>query len=135
MQNTTNKTALITATTNATSNKLYSHAGISKHPSESIGYDMRAGNSANRFAKELARYGHTEVRGVLLSEPKTKLDAAIELLGNEHFADELAQSVLKAYIVKHGGVVPEATTTTTEATETVEATKKHGKRSKELALT
>jgi hypothetical protein len=125
-----NNTTLITATTTNATTKLFSHAGISKHPSESIGYDMRAGNSANRFAKELARYGHTEIRGVLLSEPKTKLDAAIELLGNEHFQDELAQTVLKAYIAKNGGVVPEATTTEVDATDT----KKHGKRTKELAL-
>jgi hypothetical protein len=98
MQNTT----LITATNSATnSNKTFTFAGISRHPDVKIGVEIRFANSAQRFAKDLGRYGHTEVRGVALSRASTKLEAAMELLANEHFADEEAQLVIQRFITKH----------------------------------
>ena len=95
-----NNTTLITATNNATS-KTFTFAGISRHPDAKIGVEIRFANSAQRFAKDLGRYGHTEVRGVALSKACTKLEAAMELLDNEYFGDEEAQQIIQRFIAKH----------------------------------
>ena len=100
MQNTTT-TALITATATTANSKTYTHAGVSRHPKEHIGYAVRFGNSANRFAKELGRYGHTEIRAIALSKACTEYEAVLELQASEHFADELAQNLFSAYLAKH----------------------------------
>jgi len=102
MQNLNTTSALITTTNSATnSNKTFTYAGISEHPDAKIGYEIRFANTAQRFAKDLWRYGHTNVRGVALSKACTKLEAAEELLQNEHFADELAQTIIQRFIAKH----------------------------------
>jgi hypothetical protein len=96
-----NNTTLITATATTASAKTYTHAGVSLHPKAHIGYAVRFGNSANRFAKELGRYGHTEIRAIALSKACTEYEAVLELQQSEYFADELAQNLFSAYLAKH----------------------------------
>lgn len=97
---------LITATTASNNkNNTFTFAGVSLHPDAKIGYDIRFANSANRFAKDLGRYGHTEVRGIALSGALTKLEAAQELLAHDEFQDEVAQLVIGRFIAKATGKV------------------------------
>lgn len=106
----------VTAPTKGTAQreKLVTCFGVSKHPKDTIGYQVRysCGETATARASHLEskQCNHTEVCLYQLSAPATQLVAAHVLLNDvDYLSDsrarkpftELHQNALKAFIAKH----------------------------------